>query len=36
MMYFLAFIIISPLAATLSDRWQVRRGFIIGGVAWRP
>lgn len=34
MMYFLAFIIISPLAATLSDRWQVRRGFIIwGGLA---
>ncbi|MBP8198228.1 MAG: MFS transporter [Chromatiaceae bacterium] len=34
MLYFLAFIIISPLAATLSDRWQVRRGFIIlGGLA---
>ncbi len=31
MVYFLAFIIISPLAATLSDRWQVRRGFIVGG-----
>jgi len=34
MMYFLTFIIASPLAATLSDRWQVRRGFIVlGGLA---
>lgn len=33
MMYFLAFILVSPLAATLSDRWQARRGFItLGGL----
>ena len=31
MMYFLFFILASPLAATLSDRWRIRRGFIIGG-----
>ena len=31
MMYFLFFIIASPLAANLSDRWQIRRGFIIAG-----
>lgn len=31
MMYFLFFILASPLAANLSDRWQIRRGFIIGG-----
>ncbi|WP_343055418.1 MFS transporter [Azospirillum oleiclasticum] len=33
MMYFIAFILVSPLAATLSDRWQARRGFIaLGGI----
>ncbi|WP_448191829.1 MFS transporter [Azospirillum sp. sgz301742] len=33
MMYFLAFILVSPVAATLSDRWQARRGFItLGGL----
>lgn len=33
MMYFLAFILVSPMAATLSDRWQARRGFItLGGL----
>ena len=33
MMYFLAFIVVSPVAATLSDRWQARRGFItLGGL----
>ena len=31
MLYFLFFIIASPLAANLSDRWQIRRGFIVGG-----
>lgn len=31
MMYFLMFIIVSPLAASLSDRWQSRRGFIVAG-----
>ncbi|WP_247871982.1 MFS transporter [Azospirillum sp. TSO35-2] len=31
MMYFVAFILVSPLAATLSDRWQARRGFIAAG-----
>ncbi|CAO3406428.1 MFS transporter [Azospirillum largimobile] len=33
MMYFVAFILVSPLAASLSDRWQARRGFIaLGGI----
>lgn len=33
MMYFVAFILVSPMAASLSDRWQARRGFItMGGV----
>jgi MFS family permease len=33
MMYFVACIVVSPLAATLSDRWQMRRGFIaLGGL----
>ncbi|WP_245986268.1 MFS transporter [Azospirillum thermophilum] len=33
MMYFVAFILVSPLAASLSDRWQARRGFVtLGGV----
>lgn len=33
MMYFIAFILVSPLAASLSDRWQARRGFIaLGGI----
>ncbi|PWC52495.1 MFS transporter [Azospirillum sp. TSO22-1] len=33
MMYFVAFVLVSPLAASLSDRWQARRGFIaLGGV----
>ena len=31
MMYFVAFILVSPLAASLSDRWQARRGFIAAG-----
>ncbi|PWC83847.1 MFS transporter permease [Azospirillum sp. TSH100] len=31
MMYFVAFILVSPLAAGLSDRWQARRGFIAAG-----
>ena len=31
MLYFLFFILVSPLAANLSDRWRIRRGFIIGG-----
>jgi len=31
MMYFVAFILISPLVAGLSDRWQARRGFIAAG-----
>lgn len=31
MMYFLAFILAAPLVANLSDRWQIRRGFIILG-----
>lgn len=31
MMYFIAFILISPIAASLSDRWQSRRGFIVLG-----
>lgn len=34
MLYFLAFILLAPVAASLSDRWQSRRGFIIvGGLA---
>ncbi len=33
MMYFVACILVSPLAATLSDRWQTRRGFVaLGGI----
>ncbi|WP_042701468.1 MFS transporter, partial [Azospirillum sp. B506] len=31
MMYFVAFILVSPLAAGLSDRWQARHGFIAAG-----
>lgn len=31
MMYFVAFILVSPIAAGLSDRWQARRGFIVLG-----
>ena len=31
MLYFLFFIIASPLVANFSDRWQIRRGFIVGG-----
>ncbi len=31
MMYFLAFIVVSPLAAAWSDRLQMRRGFIVTG-----
>ncbi|MBV5335484.1 MFS transporter, partial [bacterium] len=31
MMYFLAFILVSPLAASLSDRWGARRGFVVAG-----
>ncbi|WP_029008037.1 MFS transporter [Azospirillum halopraeferens] len=33
MMYFVAFILVSPLAAALSDRWQARREFVaLGGL----
>lgn len=31
MVYFLFFIFVSPLAAKLSDRWQIWRGFVAGG-----
>ena len=31
MMYFLVFMLASPLAANFSDRWHIRRGFIVAG-----
>lgn len=31
MLYFLAFMVCSPLVASLSDRWRSRRGFIVAG-----